>query len=136
RQREVEVGAKIQQTLLLGQPPRDLPGVRVAALTVPSQQIDGDFYDFYKHSDYCLDVIVGDVMGKGVPAALLGAAIKSHFLRALSHLISFLDRSQLPEPEEVVRLVHADVTKEFIGLEFFATLCYARFDPPGGRVDS
>src|SRR5262245_29839766 len=43
RRREGEVGAKIQQTLLLGQPPRKLPGVQVAALTIPSQQIDGDF---------------------------------------------------------------------------------------------
>jgi len=47
RHREAETGAKIQQTLLLGQPPRDLPGARVAALTIPSQQIDGDFYDFF-----------------------------------------------------------------------------------------
>ena len=128
RQREVEVGAKIQQTLLLGQPPGDLPGVRVAALTVPSQQIDGDFYDFYTHSDSCLDVVVGDVMGKGVPAALLGAAIKSYFLRALNSLIAIGDRGRLPEPEEIVTSVHSDITRQFIGLESFATLCYARFD--------
>ena len=83
REQEVEIGFKIQQTLLLDQPPRDVPGVRVAALTIPSQRIDGDFYDFFKHRDDCLDVIVGDVMGKGIPAALLGAATKSHFLQAL-----------------------------------------------------
>jgi sigma-B regulation protein RsbU (phosphoserine phosphatase) len=102
--------------------------VWVAALTIPSQQIDGDFYDFYQHSDTCLDVVVGDVMGKGVPAALLGAALKSHFLRALNHLIASVDRGQLPEPEDIVALVHRDITRQFIGLESFATLCYARFD--------
>jgi sigma-B regulation protein RsbU (phosphoserine phosphatase) len=134
RQREVEVGAKIQQTLLLGQPPHDLPGARVAALTIPSQQIDGDFYDFYQYNNRCLDVVVGDVMGKGVPAALLGAEIKSYFLRALSSLIASLDRGKLPEPEEIVTLVHADVTSQFIGLESFATLCYARFDLETRRV--
>jgi len=128
RQREVEVGAKIQQTLLFGQPPHDLPKVQLAVLTLPSQQIDGDFCDFYRHNDRCLDVVVGDVMGKGVPAALLGAAIKSYFLRALSSLVASLDRGELPEPEEIVTLVHADVTRHFIGLESFATLCYARFD--------
>jgi sigma-B regulation protein RsbU (phosphoserine phosphatase) len=134
RHREVEVGAKIQQTLLLGQPPHDLPGVRVAALTSPSQQIDGDFYDFYRHNDRCLDVVVGDVMGKGVPAALLGAAIKSYFLRAFSQLSAALDRGKLPEPEEIITVVHADVTRQFIGLESFATLCYARFDVEKRRV--
>ena len=134
RQREAETGAKIQQTLLLGQPPRDLPGARVAALTIPSQQIDGDFYDFFRHSDHCLDVVVGDVMGKGVPAALLGAAIKSYFLRALSQLIASLDQKKLPEPEEIVTAVHTDVTRQFIGLESFVTLCYARFDLESHQV--
>ena len=55
------------------------PGLRVAALTIPSQRIDGDFYIFLRHSDECLDVIVGDVMGKGIPAALLGAAPRAIF---------------------------------------------------------
>jgi sigma-B regulation protein RsbU (phosphoserine phosphatase) len=135
RKREGEIGAKIQQTLLLGQPPQHLPGVRVAALTIPSQQIDGDFYDFFEHDDQHLDVVVGDVMGKGVPAALLGAAIKGYFLRALSHRRSFLDRKKLPEPEEIVTFVQAEVTNQFIGLEIFATLCYARFDLKRRRID-
>ncbi|MBV8357863.1 MAG: SpoIIE family protein phosphatase [Deltaproteobacteria bacterium] len=134
RKREVEIGARIQQTLLLGQPPRNLPGIQVAALTIPSQQIDGDFYDFFSHHDRLLDVLVGDVMGKGVPAALLGAAIKSQFLHALRHLVLQAD-TKFPEPEEVVRMVHAGVTRQFIGLDFFATLCYARFDPSAHRVD-
>ena len=83
-QREVEIGAKIQQTLLLGQLPHDVEGARAAALTLPSQHVDGDFYDFFRHSAHCFDIMVGDVMGKGVAAALLGAALKSSFPRALS----------------------------------------------------
>jgi phosphoserine phosphatase RsbU/P len=134
RQREGEIGARIQQTLLLGRPPGNLPGGRVAALTIPSQHIDGDFYDFYYHRAACLDVVVGDVMGKGVPAALLAAAIKSHTLRALSVLLSSVAPGQLPEPEEIVAMVHSEVTGQFIGLEFFATLCYARFDLERHRI--
>jgi sigma-B regulation protein RsbU (phosphoserine phosphatase) len=135
RKREGEIGARIQQTLLLGQPPRNLPGIRVAALTIPSQQIDGDFYDFFSHHGRLLDVLVGDVMGKGVPAALLGAAIKSQFLHALRHLVSQTVGAKFPEPEKVVQMVHAAVTRQFIGLDFFATLCYARFDPSAHRID-
>lgn len=135
RAREFETGAKIQQTLLLGQPPPGPAGDRVFALTIPSQHIDGDFYDFFIHGDDCLDVIVGDVMGKGVPAALMGAAIKSYLLRALSQLQSAaLDRT-IPTPQEIVRAVHAEVTGQFIQLERFATLCYARFDLAARRVD-
>jgi sigma-B regulation protein RsbU (phosphoserine phosphatase) len=127
-QREIEVGAKIQQMLLLGQPPDDVAGVQVAACTMPSQPIDGDFYDFFQHHTRCLDIVVGDVMGKGVPAALLGAAIKSAPLRALSRLLATSAPGTLPEPEEIVMLVHSAVTRQFIALGVFATLCYARLD--------
>ena len=135
REQEVEIGFKIQQTLLLDQPPRDVPGVRMAALTIPSQRIDGDFYDFFKHRDDCLDVIVGDVMGKGIPAALLGAATKSHFLQALSRLISLAAPGTLPEPKDIVTLAHSEVARQLIELESFVTLCYARFDLRNRWVD-
>ncbi|MBI4526770.1 MAG: DUF4118 domain-containing protein, partial [Deltaproteobacteria bacterium] len=126
REREIEIGYRIQQTLLLDQPPRDIPGLRMAALTIPSQRIDGDFYVFFKHPGQRLDVIVGDVMGKGVPAALLGAATKSHFIEALGHLIALSKNGKLPEPKEIVTLAHAEVVRHLINLENFVTLCYAR----------
>ena len=100
----------------------------MAALTIPSQRIDGDFYDFFTHENQCLDVIVADVMGKGIPAALLGAATKSQFLEALSHLIALSRTGKLPEPKEIVTLAHADMVQQLITLESFVTLCYARLD--------
>jgi PAS domain S-box-containing protein len=128
REREIEIGYRIQQTLLLDQPPKDISGLRLAALTIPSQRIDGDFYVFFKHPDQRLDVIVGDVMGKGVPAALLGAATKSHFIEALSHLTALSKQGRLPEPKEIVTLAHAEVARHLIDLENFVTLCYVRLD--------
>ncbi|MGD1096116.1 MAG: PAS domain S-box protein [Bryobacteraceae bacterium] len=128
REREIEIGFRIQQTLLLDQPPVDVPGLRVAALTIPSQRIDGDFYIFLRHSDECLDVIVGDVMGKGIPAALLGAATKSHFLRALSDLMVLSKDGKPPEPKAIVMLAHAELARHLIELDSFVTLCYARLD--------
>jgi sigma-B regulation protein RsbU (phosphoserine phosphatase) len=135
REQEVEIGFKIQQTLLLDQPPRDFPGARVAALTIPSQRISGDFYDFFRHVDHSLDVIVGDVMGKGIAAALLGAATKSTFLQALSEIISLSDRGTLPTPEEIVTLAHAKIVRQLISLESFVTVTYARFDLEHRRVE-
>jgi sigma-B regulation protein RsbU (phosphoserine phosphatase) len=128
REREADIGFKIQQNLLLDQPPADLPGLRVAALTIPSQRIDGDFYIFIKHDDSSLDVIVGDVMGKGIPAALLGAATKSHFLKALSDLMAASKDGRLPEPREIVMSAHAQLARHLIDLDSFVTLCYARLD--------
>jgi sigma-B regulation protein RsbU (phosphoserine phosphatase) len=107
----------------------------VAALTVPSQRIDGDFYIFIKQQDQALDVIVGDVMGKGIPAALVGAATKSYFLKALGDLMAARRDHQLPEPKEVVMLAHAGVVRRLIELESFVTLCYVRLDVNRRRLD-
>jgi serine phosphatase RsbU (regulator of sigma subunit)/PAS domain-containing protein/anti-sigma regulatory factor (Ser/Thr protein kinase) len=135
REKEIEIGYRIQQTLLLDRPPGDLAGLRVAALTIPSQRIDGDFYGFFKHPDQRLDVIVGDVMGKGIPAALLGAATKGHFIEALSHLLSLSRNGRLPSPREIVTLAHAEVARHLISLESFVTLCYARLDLNQRTID-
>jgi PAS domain S-box-containing protein len=135
REREARVGFKIQQMLLLTQPPTDVPGVQIAALTIPSQRVDGDFYDFFKHDDQTLDVIVADVMGKGVPAALLAAATKSNFLEALCHLIAVSRGDRMPEPKEIVTLAHADMVRQLIDLESFVTLSYVRLDLARGRLE-
>jgi sigma-B regulation protein RsbU (phosphoserine phosphatase) len=135
REQEIEIGARIQQTLLQGQQPDDMPGLYIAALALPSQKIDGDFYDFFRYHDQHLDVLVGDVMGKGIPAALLGAATKSQFLRALSALMATTSPSALPEPADIVAMVHAKVTEQLISFESFVTACYARFDLPHQRLD-
>lgn len=128
RDREAQIGFRIQQMLLLTQPPKDIPGLRLAALTIPSQRIDGDFYDFFRHSNQCLDVIVGDVMGKGTTAALLAGATKSNVLEALCHLMAMSKNTAVPEPKEIVTLAHADMVRQLIDLESFVTLSYARLD--------
>lgn len=135
QEREAEIGNRIQQTLLLDPPPVDIPGLRVAALTIPTERIDGDFYIFIKHHDGSLDVIVGDVMGKGTAAALLGAATKAYFLKALSHLVARPKSNKIPEPREIVMLAHAHIARQLIDLESFVTLCYARINVTAKRLD-
>jgi sigma-B regulation protein RsbU (phosphoserine phosphatase) len=127
RARDVEVGLRIQTSLLLSQPPR-VPGLDIAAFTVPSQGIDGDFYIFLTYPDLSLDVVVGDVMGKGIPAALLGAATKSQVFKAVSYLLAATRDGTLPRPKDIVMLAHAEIVRHLIDLESFVTLCYARLD--------
>ena len=135
RERELDIGYRIQQTLLLDPPPVDVPGLRVAALSVPTERIDGDFYIFIKHREGSLDVIVGDVMGKGTPAALLGAATKAYFLKSLSYLTALSSSGVLPEPREIVMLAHAQIVRKLIDLESFVTVCYARLNAAEHRLD-
>jgi len=125
RRHDATIGASIQQTLLRGEIDAPFTGEwDAAALAVPSQQIDGDFFDFFDHGSTCFDLVVGDVMGKGVPAALLGAAAKTQLVRAMAALKG----ADLPEPEVIIAQVHRLMTPQLLDLERFITLCYARFD--------
>jgi phosphoserine phosphatase RsbU/P len=121
---EVGIAAGIQQTLLQGEiDPLLIGDWDAAALVVPSQHVGGDFFDFFHHGSTCFDLVVGDVMGKGVPAALLGAAAKARLVRAMA-----LKGNDLPEPEEIIAQFHRLMTPQLLALRSFVTLCYARFD--------
>lgn len=129
RTREIEIGARIQSTLLLTQPPGDLAGATIGAVSLPSRKVDGDFWGFFRYDDDRFDVLVGDVMGKGVPAALMAAASKSHCQDAIRRLVLRLAAyGRLPDPEEIVSAVHFNMSKQLSELDSFVTLCYARFN--------
>jgi sigma-B regulation protein RsbU (phosphoserine phosphatase) len=134
REQEWEIGSKIQQTLLLDQPPAYIPGVAVAALALPTQRIDGDFIVFAEAGDRAFDAMVGDVMGKGVPAALLGAATKAHLVKALGQLSASSPEGH-PRPEDVVMRAHSEIVRQLIALDSFVTLSYARIDALKSQVE-
>ncbi len=68
-------------------------------------------------------------MGKGVPAALLGAATKLQFSRSMAELLA--ERSPavgLPQPKDIVRLVNRSMAPHLQALDAFVTLAYLRID--------
>src|ERR671921_1059 len=75
-EQELRIARLIQQTLLPKSLP-GLPGYEVAAYYQPARQVGGDFYDFLPLPDGQLGLIVGDVSGKGVPAALVMAITRT-----------------------------------------------------------
>jgi CheY-like chemotaxis protein len=71
-ERELAIGGKIQESLLFGTPPGESADFEFGLFAAPSLQVGGDFFEFFHYGSSC-DVVIGDVMGKGVPAALVGA---------------------------------------------------------------
>lgn len=67
--REIDIAAEIQKKIL---PviPESLNGHRLAAFNRPAKEIGGDFYDFFKFDNNKFGLLVADVSGKGIPAAL------------------------------------------------------------------
>jgi sigma-B regulation protein RsbU (phosphoserine phosphatase) len=116
-QRAVGLAADIQRRMLPNAPPK-APGLDIAARYEPSLELGGDFYDLIELGGN-LGVVVGDVVGKGIPAALLMAAVRAS-LRAHATDVYHLD--------EVVKRVNQALARDTHPNEF-ATLFYGVIDP-------
>ena len=71
---ELDAAARIQRRLLAHASTQN-PRLDVATWMLPSRQVGGDYYDLIETADGRLDVVIGDVSGKGLPAAMLMPAI-------------------------------------------------------------
>lgn len=129
RRRELQIGVQIQHSLLMTTTPTDLAGLRISSHSQASKGIDGDFLEIIRIGPHCVDIITGDVMGKGLAAALMGAATKMQFSRSIAELVTQSGRNQRPPaPAEIVAAVHRAMTPALLTLEAFVTLCYTRID--------
>jgi sigma-B regulation protein RsbU (phosphoserine phosphatase) len=74
--RELEIAREVQQKLFPQQLPV-VPGIHYAGKCRPAQSVGGDYFDFLELPNGGLGVAVGDVSGKGIPAALLMASLQA-----------------------------------------------------------
>src|SRR6476620_4400629 len=77
--RDLRVAADIQQAML-PEPTYDAGMCDLAAVTVPCRTVGGDFYDYVDLAENGFGFALGDVAGKGPPAALLAATVQSNFV--------------------------------------------------------
>src|SRR5215213_9030894 len=83
-QGQLEVARQVQLELL---PPKDpeLAGYDISAYNFPTEEVSGDYYDWVKIYDDEIGIVIADVSGKGVPAAILMAFLRAS-LRAATHI--------------------------------------------------
>lgn len=81
---QLEVARQVQLELL---PPHDpqVAGYDISAYNFPTEEVSGDYYDWVKIFDDQIGIVIADVSGKGVPAAILMAFLRAS-LRAASHI--------------------------------------------------
>ena len=75
--RELSQAAEIQRGLLPRSAPA-APGLDLAGYNLPCRTVGGDYFDYLPYGEGKLALIVGDVAGKGMPAALLMASLQAH----------------------------------------------------------
>src|SRR5213080_583812 len=122
-EQELRVAQLIQQQFLPKSVP-NLPGWQVAAFYRAAAQVGGDFYDFIELPDDKLGLVVGDVTGHGVPAALVMATTRS-VLRS--------EAPRLVAPSKVLERVN-DFLNNDIPQNMFVTCLYAVLDPATGAM--
>jgi phosphoserine phosphatase RsbU/P len=123
-ERELQFARRVQAALLPAGLPKRLRGVDVAAHFSPARELGGDFHDFLSPESNSLVVAVGDVSGKGVPAALY-----SVFAAELVRSRTFR-RRYMPErfsPAGVLMSINTILYERQLE-NYYCTLCYAYFD--------
>jgi sigma-B regulation protein RsbU (phosphoserine phosphatase) len=124
RKSELEIAANVQQKLF-PRSQRRLDTIDYAGQCVAAREIGGDYYDFLDVAENTVGFVLGDVSGKGVPAALLMANLQACFRSQ--------DHAALMEPAHVLRTINRHFY-ESTAPERFATLFYGVYDDRTRRL--
>lgn len=116
-EKEITIAAEIQKNLL----PKDIKtafGLEIANYFEPAREVGGDYYDYFISAEGKMSIAIGDVSGKGVPAAILMTLI-----RAVLKTLSFY--GNLPD---VMLTRLNEIVYEDVNEEMFLTLFYSTYD--------
>ncbi|OLO26366.1 serine/threonine protein phosphatase [Alkalihalophilus pseudofirmus] len=118
-QREINLAKNIQSKLLNGATPKIDKG-EVIGSSLPARLIGGDYYDFYPLVNGKIRIVIGDVMGKGIPAAMLMILTRGAFRTAAESMKS---------PGATLTAMNQALYNDLRTLKSFVTLFCADWDP-------
>jgi phosphoserine phosphatase RsbU/P len=131
-EQELEIAREVQATLF----PRQLPhsrGLTVFGGCEPAQVVSGDYYDFVVEDEGRLNIIVGDISGKGISAALLmanlQAAMRNQLMSIKHGSAADLERNIGEVMTQLNQQIHSNSPSEK-----YATLFLSRFDADSHRL--
>lgn len=109
--RELDIAAAIQNSLLPARTPEAAP-LSIAAVCESAREIGGDFYDIIPVGSKGLLFVICDVMGKGIPAAMMAVVLRS-VLRAMPH--------HFDNPADLLMTLNRALYEDFSRVDMFAT---------------
>ena len=123
---ELNLARKIQESILPRTYPAfpDRPEFDLYARTIPAREVGGDFYDYFMVGTARLGLVLGDVSGKGIPAALFMTVARSLLKSSGSHHV---------DPTMVLQEVNEQILPEN-DMCMFVTIFYAVYNPETGRL--
>ena len=122
--REIEIASDIQKNLLPIKIPESKK-IDIAAYSHAAKGVSGDYYDAFRLTDNKVAVLICDVVGKGVPAALLMVMI-----RTIIRLVASPRRNA----EQILTILNRGITDR-VAVDQFATMSFIIFNEDNGEVE-
>jgi sigma-B regulation protein RsbU (phosphoserine phosphatase) len=116
--RDLEIAREIQRQMLPATFPQ-APGLRLHATTVPAMWVGGDFYDAIRLEADRVGLLLGDVSGKGIPAAMQMARLMGEFRACVSHCA---------DPQSVMQVLNGLLCQRNLHFGSFVTVQYVVLD--------
>lgn len=119
-QTEMDLARQVQMRLLPQETPM-IAELAIAARTEPASQVGGDFFDFIDDTEGVLTFTIGDVSGKGMPAALMMAMLRT-VLRGK------IGTQKAIAPDQLMAELNAALYRDFSDVDMFATIFVGQYD--------
>ncbi len=123
-EQELTVAQNIQVSLLPSTSP-EIPGLEIAFSSLPAQQVSGDYFQLIPLPDGKLGIFVGDVSGKGMPAALIMAVITTALRDEVTHQ---------QKPGELLNRLNERLLDRLLQNQMNSALIAAVYDPQTHQI--
>lgn len=122
--RDMEIAQQIQMSLLPASPP-ELTGIEIGGRCISAAHVGGDYYDFFRRDEHTIDMLIADVSGHSVGAALIMSEVRT-LLRA--QVNSSYNTSS------ILQSLNAQLYDDLTRAELFITMFYAKYSSASGRL--
>jgi phosphoserine phosphatase RsbU/P len=120
--RDMEIAQQIQKSFLPDFAPA-IAGVDIAGRCISAAHVGGDYYDFFLRNDQTVDVVIADVSGHSVGAALIMSEVRT-LLRA--------EANSVRSPHDILETLNIQLYDDLTRAELFITMFYAKYDTETG----
>ncbi len=120
--RDMEIAQQIQKSFLPDSAPV-IAGIDIAGRCVSAAHVGGDYYDFFLRNDQIVDIVIADVSGHSVGAALIMSEVRT-LLRS--------ETNSFRSPSNILETLNIQLYDDLTRSELFITMFYAKYDAESG----
>lgn len=122
--RDMEIAQQIQISLLPNSAP-EISGIDLAGRCISAAHVGGDYFDFFRRNEHTIDMLIADVSGHSVGAALIMAEVRT-LLRA--------QVNSAHSASAILNIINSQLHDDLTRAELFITMFYAKYSSASGKL--